>query len=99
MAERSLNFDVEHYRHHHMFEALECGSLEVALKAIEVRYSLATSNPDRATVQAWDMADRLQRRARVLASFNDDEPAREAALEAVAALRTAGRPRTERGCH
>ena len=90
MAERSLNFDVEHYRHHHMFEALECGSLEVALKAIEVRYSLATSNPDRATVQAWDMADRLQRRARVLASFNDDEPAREAALEAVAALRTAG---------
>lgn len=90
MATQTLDFDVEHYRQHRLFDELECGSLEVALQTIEVRHRLATANPDRVAVQAWDLADRHQRRAGVLAAYEQHEQAREAALHAVTALRTAG---------
>lgn len=90
MATQTLDFDVEHYRRHRLFDELECSSLDVALKTIEVRHSLATANPDRLALQAWDLADQYQRRARVLASYEQHEQARETALHAVTALRAAG---------
>ncbi|WP_339070077.1 hypothetical protein WIN67_22800 [Pseudomonas idahonensis] len=90
MATQTLDFNVEHYRRYRIFDELEQGRLEVALKTIEVRYALTLSNPARAALRAWDAADQYQRRARVLAFHDRDEEARSAALEAVNALRTAG---------
>ncbi|MNP77327.1 hypothetical protein D3C76_1747340 [compost metagenome] len=47
-------------------------------------------NPGRHALRAWDDADQQRRRARVLAAHERDEEAREAALAAITALRTAG---------
>ena len=85
-----LEFDVEYYRQHHTFDDIEYAGVEVALKAIDVRAALANAIPERRALRAWDLADQYQRRARVLARNNRDEEARTAALQAVAALRSAG---------
>jgi len=90
MATQTLDFNVEHYRRYRIFDDLEGGSCEVALKTIEVRYALTLGNPARVALRAWDAADQYQRRARVLAYHDRDEEARSAALEAVNAVRTAG---------
>lgn len=90
MATQTLDFNVEHYRRYRIFDELEQGRLEVALKTIEVRYALTLGNPARVALRAWDAADQYQRRARVLAFHDRDEEARSAALEAVNAVRTAG---------
>lgn len=90
MATAPLDFDIEHYRRYRIFDELEQGSAEVALKTIEVRYALTLINPARALLRAWDAADQHRRRARVLAFHGRDEEARNAALEAVNAVRTAG---------
>ena len=85
-----LEFDVEYYRQHHTFDDIEYAGVEVALKAIDVRAALANAIPERRALRAWDLADQYQRRARALARNNRDEEARTAALQAVAALRSAG---------
>lgn len=85
-----LEFDVEYYRQHHTFDDIEYAGVEVALKAIDVRAALANAISERRALRAWDLADQYQRRARVLARNNRDEEARTAALQAVAALRSAG---------
>lgn len=90
MATQTLDFNVEHYRRFRIFDELEGGRLEVAVKTIEVRYALTLSNPARVALRAWDAADQYQRRARVLAYHERDEEARSAALEAINALRSAG---------
>ncbi|MCO7612091.1 hypothetical protein NJH83_17805 [Pseudomonas chlororaphis] len=90
MATQTLDFNVEHYRRFRIFDELEGGSLEIALKTIEVRYALTLGDPARVALRAWDAADQFQRRARVLAYHQRDEEARSAALEAINALRSAG---------
>ena len=52
MATQTLDFNVEHYRRYRIFDELEQGRLEVALKTIEVRYALTLSNPARAALRA-----------------------------------------------
>ena len=83
-------FDVEYYRQHRTFDDIEYAGIDVALKAIDVRAALASANPARGALRAWDLADQYQRRARVLARNGRDEEARTAALQAVGALRSAG---------
>lgn len=90
MATQTLDFDVEHYRRYRIFDQLEQGSAEVALKTLEVRYALTLINPERTALRAWDDADRHRRRARVLAYHERDEEARAAALDAINAVRSAG---------
>ncbi|UVL30779.1 hypothetical protein [Pseudomonas donghuensis] len=90
LSNERLDFDVEQYRRYRIFDELEHTTLDVALKAIEVRHTLALINPGRHALRAWDDADQHRRRARVLAAHEQDEQAREAALSAIAALRTAG---------
>ncbi|NBF08576.1 hypothetical protein [Pseudomonas sp. Fl4BN1] len=89
MATQTLDFDVEHYRRYRIFDELEQGSAEVALKTIDVRYALTLVNPARAALRAWDAADQHRRRARVLAAHEREDEARSAALDAVNAVRTA----------
>lgn len=90
LSNERLPFDIEQYRRYRIFDDLQHTTLDVALKAIEVRHTLALMNPGRHTLRAWDDADQYRRRARVLAAHERDEEAREAALAAIAALRTAG---------
>ncbi|QBF25668.1 hypothetical protein EXN22_08170 [Pseudomonas tructae] len=90
LSNERLHFDIEQYRRYRIFDDLQHAPLEVALKAIEVRHTLALINPERQALRAWDDADQYRRRAQVLAAHERDEDAREAALSAVAALRTAG---------
>jgi len=90
MAADQPDFDLEYYRRHRIFDELEQGHPDVALKTIEVRYALAQVNPARSALRAWDEADRQRRQARVLASCGRDAEARTAALAAATALRTAG---------
>lgn len=90
LTHESLPFDIEQYRRYRIFDDLQHATLDIALKAIEVRHTLALINPGRHAFRAWDDADRHQRRAQVLADHDRDEEAREAALAAIAALRTAG---------
>lgn len=89
MATQTLDFDVEYYRRYRIFDQLEMGSIEVALKTIEVRYALALINPERAALRAWDDADRHRRRALALARHERDEEARAAALDAINVIRNA----------
>ncbi|MEE1889834.1 hypothetical protein [Pseudomonas carassii] len=90
MAKVAPDYDVEYYRRSRIFEQLEQRSLVLALRAIEVRHALTLFNPGRASVRAWDLADRACRRAWALHVNGEQEQAREAALEGVAALRQAG---------
>jgi hypothetical protein len=90
LTHESLPFDVEQYRRYRIFDDLQHATLDIALKAIEVRHSLALINPDRHALRAWDDADQQRRRAQVLAAHERDEAAREAALAAIDAFRTAG---------
>lgn len=90
LTNEPLPFDIEQYRRYRIFDDLQHTTPDVALKAIEVRHNLALINPDRHALRAWDDADQQRRRARVLANHDRDEEAREAALAAIAALRTAG---------
>lgn len=90
LTSEPLPFDIEHYRRDRIFDDLQHTTLDVALKAIEVRHILALINPGRHALRAWDAADQHRRRARVLAAHERNEEAREAALAAIAALRTAG---------
>ncbi|MDD1012777.1 hypothetical protein [Pseudomonas rubra] len=90
LSNERLHFDIEQYRRYRIFDDLQHAPLEVALKAIEVRHTLALINPGRQALRAWDDADQYRRRAQVLAAHEQDEQAREAALCAIAALRTAG---------
>lgn len=90
LSNEPLPFDIEQYRRYRIFDDLQHTTLDVALKAIEVRHALALINPGRRALRAWDDADQHRRRAQVLAAHERDEEAREAALAAVAALRTAG---------
>lgn len=85
-----LDFDIEHYRRHRIFNELEQGSLEVALKTIDARYALTLINPARELLRSWDATDRHRRRSLVLWRHERPEEAREAALEAVSALRASG---------
>ncbi|UVL57635.1 hypothetical protein [Pseudomonas sp. B21-035] len=89
LSNESLAFDIEQYRRYRIFDDLQHTTLDVALKAIEVRHTLALINPGRHALRAWDDADQHRRRARVLAAHERDEEAREAALAAITALRTA----------
>ncbi|MBJ2291617.1 hypothetical protein JFT44_16950 [Pseudomonas sp. MF5691] len=90
LTNEPLPFDIEQYRRYRIFEDLQHATLDVSLKTIEVRHTLALINPDRHALRAWDDADQHQRRAQALAAHERDEEAREAALAAIAALRTAG---------
>jgi len=90
LTNEPLPFDIEQYRRYRIFDDLQHTTLDVALKAIEVRHTLALINPGRHALRAWDDADQHRRQARVLAAHERDEEAREAALAAIAALRTAG---------
>ncbi|MGF6591705.1 hypothetical protein [Pseudomonas sp. 2835] len=90
LSNEALAFDIEQYRRYRIFDDLQHTTLDVALKAIEVRHTLALINPGRHALRAWDDADQHRRRARVLAAHERDEEAREAALAAITALRTAG---------
>lgn len=89
LTKEPLPFDIERYWRHHIFEDLQHTTLDVALRAIEVSHTLSLINPCRHTLRAWDDADQYRRRARVLAAHDRKEEARETALSAVAALRTA----------
>lgn len=90
LTNEPLPFDIEQYRRYRIFDELQHTTLDVALKAIEVRHTLALINPGRQALRAWDDADQHRRRARVLDTHERDEEAREAALAAIAALRNAG---------
>ncbi|MEN5198095.1 hypothetical protein ABE525_02610 [Pseudomonas wadenswilerensis] len=90
LSNEPLHFDIEQYRRYRIFDELQHATLDVALKAIEVRHTLALINPGRHALRAWDDADQHRRRAQVLAAHERDEEAREAALAAITALRTAG---------
>ncbi|MDZ4019706.1 hypothetical protein [Pseudomonas sichuanensis] len=90
MAQVAPDYDVEHYRRARIFEQLEQRSLALALKAIDARHALTLLNPGRASLRAWDQADRACRRAWALHNHQQQAEAREVALEAVAALRQAG---------
>ncbi|WP_285415143.1 hypothetical protein [Pseudomonas sp. efr-133-TYG-5] len=89
LSTEPLPFDLEPHRRHRIFDDLQHATLDVALKAIEVRHTLALVNPGRHALRAWDDADQHRRRARVLATHERDADARDAALAAIAALRTA----------
>jgi hypothetical protein len=90
LTHEPLPFDIEQYRRYRIFDDLQHATVDVALKAIEVRHTLAQVNPARHALRAWDDADQYRRRARVMANHEREEEAREAALAAIAALRTAG---------
>jgi hypothetical protein len=86
LTKEPLQFEIEQYRRNRIFEDLQHTTLDVALSAIEVSYTLALINPCRRTLRAWDNADKHRRRAMALATHNRDKEAREAALMAIAAL-------------
>ena len=72
LTNEPLPFDIEQYRRYRIFEDLQHATLDVALKTIEVRHTLALINPDRHALRAWDDADQHQRRAQALATHERD---------------------------
>ena len=90
MTSEQLDFDVEYYSRHWIFDKLEHGGLEVALKTINVRHRLSLVDLARAMLRSRDEADRQHKQALVLSLNGRDDDARTAALSAVTALRVAG---------
>ncbi len=89
MVQEPIEYDLERYRGWRTLTDLENDRLEVALKSLEVRHVMGRANPERTALQAWDDADYYQRQARVLDRHDLHQQARDAALQAVAALTNA----------
>ncbi|MDR3322765.1 MAG: hypothetical protein LBS89_00975, partial [Zoogloeaceae bacterium] len=72
-----------------IFDKLEHNRLEIALAAIALRHALEEAIPERAPYRAWDAAICQARSALALSRHEQRDKAKEAAGQAIAALKTA----------